>query len=94
VGQGTTSYEYTTVDQFGATTIIHDTFTPTYNVLPSPSPPGVGTVLPLNQWTALIGTNTVGSPTSAATSWHSFRTGIHGIVIVVVAAMAGAFAVL
>lgn len=65
-----TTYEYTTTDVNGVTTVIHDTFTPSF--APTQAPPVQtfsATILGFSQWLSMVGTNTVAASTNGAERW-------------------------
>ena len=63
-------YQYTTTDSNGQTTVIIDTFTPSFAPTGSaPLPSDSGTILNYSSWLSIIGTNTVPPSNSAVARW-------------------------
>ncbi|KAH8112665.1 hypothetical protein DFH11DRAFT_1545630 [Phellopilus nigrolimitatus] len=64
---GQTTFQYTTTDAEGDTTVIQATFTPSFNtIVVSPSQTFTGTVLGYSQWLSLVGTNTVAADSASS----------------------------
>ena len=66
-----TVYHYTTTDANGQTTVIRDTFTPSFPPSTNPPPPTAsGTILPYSSWLSIIGTNTIPPSNAALPAWQ------------------------
>jgi len=73
---GQTTFRYTTTDAAGDTIVVTDTFTPSFapTAGTTPIPTFVGTILSVNQWLSMVGTNTVPVANAAIERWKFPRT--------------------
>ncbi|KAG9092403.1 hypothetical protein FRC07_011676 [Ceratobasidium sp. 392] len=83
---GPTTYRYTTTDANGATTVIIDTYTPSYGVITSTPIPSAGSIMPYDQYTSLYGggsggTGGKGLGSSAVRQYTAVGTGVTAAVV-------------
>jgi len=87
-----TVYRYTTTDGNGDTTVVTDTFTPTFPASSGTPPPpsSTGTILNYSSWLSIIGTNTVPPSNAAISRWQLPQAGLGVIATLLSGLLAGA----